>query len=80
MTARLGMAIRRLFAHAWRVLALATLAVTPCGAQDYPSKTVTIVVPLAAGTGIDTIARLYGEKLAASWADRSSSKTSPAAE
>jgi tripartite-type tricarboxylate transporter receptor subunit TctC len=48
------------------VLALATFAVAPSWAQDYPSKTVTIVVPLAAGTGIDTIARLYGEKVAAS--------------
>jgi tripartite-type tricarboxylate transporter receptor subunit TctC len=36
------------------------------GAQDYPSKTGTIVVPLAAGTGMDTIARLYGEKLTVS--------------
>jgi tripartite-type tricarboxylate transporter receptor subunit TctC len=48
------------------VLALATFAVAPSWAKDYPSKTVTIVVPLAAGTGIDTIARLYGEKVAAS--------------
>jgi tripartite-type tricarboxylate transporter receptor subunit TctC len=32
-------------------------------AQDYPSKTVTIVVPLAPGTGMDTLARTYGEKL-----------------
>ncbi len=32
-------------------------------AQDYPSRTVTIVVPLAAGTGMDILARLYAEKL-----------------
>jgi tripartite-type tricarboxylate transporter receptor subunit TctC len=43
---------------------LAALAASPLSAQDYPSKTVTIVVPLAAGTGMDVIARLYGEKLA----------------
>lgn len=35
----------------------------PADAQDYPSRNVTIVVPLAPGTGVDTVARLYGEKL-----------------
>ncbi len=35
----------------------------PARAQDYPSKTITIVVPLAPGTGMDIIARLYGEQL-----------------
>jgi tripartite-type tricarboxylate transporter receptor subunit TctC len=33
-------------------------------AQGYPSRAVTIVVPLAAGTGMDIIARSYGERLA----------------
>src|SRR5262245_51175585 len=47
-------------------LALAALlASAPAGAQSYPSKPVTIIVPLAAGTGMDTVARLYGEKLQA---------------
>jgi len=32
-------------------------------AQDYPSRTITLVVPLAPGTGMDVIARLYGEQL-----------------
>lgn len=32
-------------------------------AQDYPARPITIVVPLAAGSGMDTIARLYSEKL-----------------
>jgi tripartite-type tricarboxylate transporter receptor subunit TctC len=36
----------------------------PAGAQTYPSKAVTIIVPLAAGTGMDSLARLYGESLA----------------
>ncbi len=47
--------------------AFALVALPPCGpasAQNYPAKPVTIVVPLAAGTGMDTIARLYGEQLA----------------
>ena len=32
--------------------------------QGFPSKTVTVIVPLAAGTGMDSLARLYSEKLA----------------
>lgn len=40
-----------------------TLATGHAGAQNFPTKTVTIIVPLAAGTGMDTLARLYGEKL-----------------
>lgn len=36
----------------------------PAWSESYPSRPITIVVPLAAGTGMDTITRLYGEKLA----------------
>jgi tripartite-type tricarboxylate transporter receptor subunit TctC len=32
-------------------------------AQDYPQRTVSIVVPLAAGTGMDSLVRLYADKL-----------------
>jgi tripartite-type tricarboxylate transporter receptor subunit TctC len=32
-------------------------------AQDYPTRPITIVVTLSAGTGMDVIARLYAEKL-----------------
>ena len=46
------------------LLAAALLAlISPARAQDYPSRTITLVVPLAAGTGMDIIARLYGEQL-----------------
>ena len=49
------------------ILALLALMVMHPGAtalaQSYPSKPVTIIVPLAAGTGMDTLARLYGEQL-----------------
>jgi tripartite-type tricarboxylate transporter receptor subunit TctC len=38
---------------------------TPTMAQGYPSKNITIVVSIGAGTGMDVLARLYGEKLSA---------------
>jgi tripartite-type tricarboxylate transporter receptor subunit TctC len=46
------------------VIAISTFG--PASAQTYPSKPITIVVPLAAGTGMDSIARLYGDQLAQS--------------
>lgn len=46
------------------VIAMATLSVaSPAVAQEFPSRPVTIVVPLAAGTGMDTLARSYADKL-----------------
>ena len=47
-------------------LALLAFSPQPAPAQDYPSKTITLIVPLAPGTGMDIIARLYGERLAQS--------------
>ena len=34
-------------------------------AEDYPTRAVTLVVPFPAGGGVDTVARIVGEKLAA---------------
>jgi len=39
--------------------------VAGANAQSYPTQPVTIVVPLAAGSGMDTIVRLYAEPLSA---------------
>ncbi len=39
------------------------LASAPAGAEDYPSRAITIVVSLAAGSGMDSITRLYADKL-----------------
>ncbi len=47
------------------LLMLAPLVVSPAQAELYPSKNITIVVPLGAGTGMDIVVRLYAEKLAA---------------
>ena len=40
-----------------------TLAATGVSAQPYPSKPITIVVPFAAGSGTDSIARIIGQYL-----------------
>ena len=49
------------------MLALSSLSTqaqtTATAAASYPSRNVTIVVPLAAGTGMDTLVRLYAERL-----------------
>jgi tripartite-type tricarboxylate transporter receptor subunit TctC len=45
------------------VVLLGLLASAPARGEDYPSRTITIVVSLAAGSGMDAIARLYAEKL-----------------
>src|SRR5262245_56037885 len=49
------------------VLFLVPLVLAPLGdraaAQDYPSRPITIIVPVAAGGSIDYLARLIGPKL-----------------
>jgi tripartite-type tricarboxylate transporter receptor subunit TctC len=45
------------------ILALAGTGIS-AQAQSYPTRQVTIVVPLAAGSGVDLMARFYGERLA----------------
>jgi len=42
------------------------LVANPAGAQAWPSKNITIIVPLAPGSGMDTLVRLYGERLSQS--------------
>ncbi len=50
----------------WRSLGIALLALLApslANAEDYPSRPITIVVSLAAGSGMDTVTRIYAEKL-----------------
>jgi tripartite-type tricarboxylate transporter receptor subunit TctC len=43
------------------------LASAPARGEDYPSRAITIVVSLAAGSGMDAVTRLYAEKLSAAF-------------
>ena len=45
------------------VLAIAAVH-APALAQDYPTRSVSVIAALAAGTGVDVTARLYAERLA----------------
>jgi tripartite-type tricarboxylate transporter receptor subunit TctC len=47
----------------WTLLCVMLLASAPARSEDYPSRAITIVVSLAAGSGMDAITRLYAEKL-----------------
>ena len=44
-------------------LPAALLMPASAGAQDYPNRPITIMVPLAAGSGMDSLVRIYAEKL-----------------
>jgi tripartite-type tricarboxylate transporter receptor subunit TctC len=53
----------------WIIAALAFMALhapAPATAQSYPTRPITIIVPLAAGTGMDTVVRLYADELSKS--------------
>lgn len=45
------------------IMLLGLLTSAPARSEDYPSRPITIVVSLAAGSGMDAITRLYAEKL-----------------
>jgi tripartite-type tricarboxylate transporter receptor subunit TctC len=49
----------------WALVGLIVAAALPQSvrAEDYPARPITITVPLAAGTGMDVIVRLYGDRL-----------------
>jgi tripartite-type tricarboxylate transporter receptor subunit TctC len=45
------------------VLASPWCAAPAVAADDYPNRTITVIVPFPAGGGVDTVARIVGEKL-----------------
>ena len=55
---------RRQFLHLAAGTAALPAFARKASAQSYPAKPVTLIIPLSAGTGMDLLARLYGEQLA----------------
>jgi tripartite-type tricarboxylate transporter receptor subunit TctC len=49
--------------HALAITLFLSAALAPAQAQTYPARPISIVVALAAGTGMDVVVRLYGEQL-----------------
>ncbi|MBI3057337.1 MAG: tripartite tricarboxylate transporter substrate binding protein, partial [Betaproteobacteria bacterium] len=45
----------------------ASLAAACASAQNYPTRPVRVIAPFTAGSAIDTLARVIGQKLADSW-------------
>ena len=48
-------------------VALAYTALQSVQAQEYPTKSVRLLVPFAPGGGNDTLARIFGQKLSEAW-------------
>ncbi|WP_417584228.1 Bug family tripartite tricarboxylate transporter substrate binding protein [Pelagibacterium sp.] len=51
------------------VLAASLIMPTASAAQEFPERTVTVVVPFSAGGGNDTLARFLAEKLSERWSE-----------
>jgi len=47
----------------WMVVVAVFVSAGPVVAQKYPSRLITLIVPYAAGGGVDTVARVIGESL-----------------
>src|SRR5258708_94459 len=54
------------FVAAVAMSTVAAIAALPAAADSYPNRLVTIIVPLAAGAGMDSIVRIYAEDLSKS--------------
>jgi tripartite-type tricarboxylate transporter receptor subunit TctC len=51
-------------------IALAYTALQSVQAQEYPTKSVRLLVPFAPGGGNDTLARIFGQKLSEAWSQQ----------
>src|ERR1700720_947543 len=52
----------------WRLLigimaVILAVSIEAVSAEDYPTRAITLVVPFPAGGGVDTVARVVGDKL-----------------
>ncbi len=51
----------------WIALAVVLVAPASVFAQKYPAKSVRLVLPFAAGSAVDVLARLYAQKMSEAW-------------
>ena len=56
----------------------ATFASTIAGAQSYPTKPITVIIPFAGGSASDVVAASCSTRCRRTWGSRSSSRTAPA--
>lgn len=54
----------RLLASVLSVVALSLAVAVPAAAQNYPTKPIRVIVPVAAGSGLDLVARVATERIA----------------
>jgi len=52
------------------VLVWYCVSIAPAMAQSYPMRAVRVVTPVTAGSAVDTVARVVGQKLSDSWAQQ----------
>lgn len=53
--------------HLLWTLAVLLAAASPAGAEDYPTRSIRMVVPFAPGGGTDVLARIIGQRLNEDW-------------
>jgi tripartite-type tricarboxylate transporter receptor subunit TctC len=52
------------------LLAAGLLCVTSATAQNYPARPVRVITPVTAGSAVDTVARVVGQKLSDTWSQQ----------
>ena len=57
--------LNSLFRFATPILVAALAMTAPAAAEDYPARTVTLVIPYPVGGGVDTVGRVIAQKLTA---------------
>jgi hypothetical protein len=60
-----AMKIRRLVSAV--LAAVLAAPIVACAQQNYPARSVRLVLPFAAGSAVDVLARLYAQRMTEGW-------------